>query len=285
MPPADAGTAVRGLPYPAPGRARRGLTGPTPLRWGELEEIDDPAELETVFATPPAIHRFPGAMARRVQALCAALAEDYDADAAAAPQIAADQAKSLIAQHVQPYVVEGWGREQTSLVYLPLVAGDGPLALTGVVEVVAEGLVEALAQLAMALRALLLALPLGLHRVELLAQVGELPLDVIDLGVAALRSYDSIAAGAEASFMRNVARGALRSISTVRSSTTCSPASSLASPRITSSAPTISWASRPSFCARAVRSWERSANASWSARETACSSATFSAVSPIESVP
>ncbi|MGH3060172.1 MAG: HhH-GPD-type base excision DNA repair protein, partial [Gaiellaceae bacterium] len=37
----------------------------------------DPAELEAVFRTRPAIHRFPGNMARRVQELCAAVAEDY----------------------------------------------------------------------------------------------------------------------------------------------------------------------------------------------------------------
>jgi uncharacterized HhH-GPD family protein len=37
----------------------------------------DPGELETVFRTRPAIHRFPGNMARRVQELCAAIVEDY----------------------------------------------------------------------------------------------------------------------------------------------------------------------------------------------------------------
>lgn len=37
----------------------------------------DPAELEAVFRERPAIHRFPGNMARRVQELCAAVAEDY----------------------------------------------------------------------------------------------------------------------------------------------------------------------------------------------------------------
>jgi len=56
----------------------------------------------------------------------------------------------------------------------------------------------------------------------------------------ATSSGSTIAAGAEASFIRNVARGALRSISTVRSSMTCRPESSLASPEMTSSAPTIS---------------------------------------------
>jgi uncharacterized HhH-GPD family protein len=37
----------------------------------------DPGELEEAFRQRPAIHRFPGNMARRVQELCAAIAEDY----------------------------------------------------------------------------------------------------------------------------------------------------------------------------------------------------------------
>jgi uncharacterized HhH-GPD family protein len=37
----------------------------------------DPAELEAIFRQKPAIHRFPGNMAGRVQELCAVIAEDY----------------------------------------------------------------------------------------------------------------------------------------------------------------------------------------------------------------
>jgi uncharacterized HhH-GPD family protein len=37
-------------------------------------------ELEAVFKERPAIHRFPGSMAARVQGLCATLAERYDGD-------------------------------------------------------------------------------------------------------------------------------------------------------------------------------------------------------------
>jgi uncharacterized HhH-GPD family protein len=37
----------------------------------------DPGELEAIFRQRPAIHRFPGNMARRVQELCAAVVEDY----------------------------------------------------------------------------------------------------------------------------------------------------------------------------------------------------------------
>ena len=38
----------------------------------------DPAELEEAFRQKPAIHRFPGNMARRVHELCAAIEHDYD---------------------------------------------------------------------------------------------------------------------------------------------------------------------------------------------------------------
>jgi uncharacterized HhH-GPD family protein len=41
----------------------------------------DPEELVAVFRQQPAVHRFPGNMAGRVQALSAAIAGDYDGDA------------------------------------------------------------------------------------------------------------------------------------------------------------------------------------------------------------
>ena len=41
----------------------------------------DPGRLEEVFRERPAIHRFPGSMAKRVQALCALVADEYDGDA------------------------------------------------------------------------------------------------------------------------------------------------------------------------------------------------------------
>jgi uncharacterized HhH-GPD family protein len=41
----------------------------------------DPAALEAAFRERPAIHRFPGAMARRVQELCAFVVERYGGDA------------------------------------------------------------------------------------------------------------------------------------------------------------------------------------------------------------
>src|SRR6185437_1627539 len=42
----------------------------------------DPAELSAVFSIRPALHRFPGSMAARVQALCVAIVDQYDGDAA-----------------------------------------------------------------------------------------------------------------------------------------------------------------------------------------------------------
>lgn len=42
----------------------------------------DPEALVAIFAQPPALHRFPKAMAARVQEVCRALVEHYDGDAA-----------------------------------------------------------------------------------------------------------------------------------------------------------------------------------------------------------
>ncbi len=66
---------------------QKAFSGPLELRrrLGHLDAARiaaiDPAELDTVFRTPPALHRFPGSMAGKVQALCAAIATDYDDDA------------------------------------------------------------------------------------------------------------------------------------------------------------------------------------------------------------
>lgn len=42
----------------------------------------DPDRLDAVFRGPPALHRFPGAMGKRTQALCQMLVDDYGGDAA-----------------------------------------------------------------------------------------------------------------------------------------------------------------------------------------------------------
>jgi uncharacterized HhH-GPD family protein len=65
---------------------QKAFAGPAEIRrrLGHLDPAriaaTDPAELERVFRERPAIHRFPAAMAGRVQALCAAVATDYGGD-------------------------------------------------------------------------------------------------------------------------------------------------------------------------------------------------------------
>ena len=62
---------------------QKAFAGPLELRrrLGALDAVAiagmDPGELEEVFRARPAIHRFPGSMARRVQELCAAVAEEH----------------------------------------------------------------------------------------------------------------------------------------------------------------------------------------------------------------
>jgi uncharacterized HhH-GPD family protein len=55
----------------------------------------DPDELGAVFARTPALHRFPGSMAKRVQALCRAVVEQYDGDVTRVWSTAADGAELL----------------------------------------------------------------------------------------------------------------------------------------------------------------------------------------------
>ena len=65
------------------------FSGPLKLRdrlGGRLDAAEiaayDPDKLDAVFRGPPALHRFPGSMAKRTQALCQHLVEHYDGRAA-----------------------------------------------------------------------------------------------------------------------------------------------------------------------------------------------------------
>jgi uncharacterized HhH-GPD family protein len=66
---------------------QKAFSGPLELkrRIGTLDAAAmaamDTAELESVFVRRPALHRFPGNMARRTQALCEAIVRDYGGDA------------------------------------------------------------------------------------------------------------------------------------------------------------------------------------------------------------
>jgi uncharacterized HhH-GPD family protein len=65
---------------------QKAFSGPLEIRrrLGHLDPARiaaaDPDELAQVFRTPPAIHRYPGSMAQRVQALCATIAGQYAGD-------------------------------------------------------------------------------------------------------------------------------------------------------------------------------------------------------------
>ncbi|NUT31920.1 MAG: Fe-S cluster assembly protein HesB [Hamadaea sp.] len=71
----------------------------------------EPEGFAKVFATVPAIHRFPGSMAERTQKLCAAVAEDYDGDAARIWTEAAD-GKDLFARLS---ALPGYGKQKAQI--------------------------------------------------------------------------------------------------------------------------------------------------------------------------
>jgi uncharacterized HhH-GPD family protein len=77
------------------------FTGPLKLkqRLGTLEPgkiaATDPAKLEAAFREKPAIHRFPGNMAKRVQDLAALVADEYGGNAARVWTEAADSDELL----------------------------------------------------------------------------------------------------------------------------------------------------------------------------------------------
>jgi len=67
---------------------QKAFSGPLELK-RRIDTLDaaaiagmDPGELDRAFRERPALHRFPGTMAMRTQELCAAIATDYDGDAA-----------------------------------------------------------------------------------------------------------------------------------------------------------------------------------------------------------
>ena len=66
---------------------QKAFSGPLELhrRLGNLDPAriagTDPAKLDRIFRQRPALHRFPGAMAKRVQALARAISDQYGGDA------------------------------------------------------------------------------------------------------------------------------------------------------------------------------------------------------------
>ena len=78
------------------------------LSAADLAEREDLAEL---FARTPAVHRFPGSMAGRVQELCRALVADYGGRAEAVWQDAADGADLLRRMQALP----GFGTQKAQI--------------------------------------------------------------------------------------------------------------------------------------------------------------------------
>src|SRR5207244_7865756 len=76
----------------------------------------NPEALSLLFSTPPALHRFPGSMAARVQALCRAIVEEYGGDAAAIWTTAADGPELLKRMKALP----GFG-EQKAKIFVALL--------------------------------------------------------------------------------------------------------------------------------------------------------------------
>src|SRR6478735_11361698 len=103
----------------------RAFAGPALIaeRVGTPDRLDpqqlasyDPEELTAVFRGPPAVHRYPGSMAERVQAVCAVIVEDYDGDASALWTTAAS-GKEL---HARLLALPGYG-DQKARIFVALL--------------------------------------------------------------------------------------------------------------------------------------------------------------------
>jgi uncharacterized HhH-GPD family protein len=131
---------------------QKAFSGPLELR-GRIGALDaeaiagmDPGELEQAFRERPALHRFPGTMARRTQELCAAIAEEYGGDAARVwveatdgadlkkrllglPGIGEMKAKTLVAVLGKQFGVRPPGWEEVAPAHTCLGDVDSPEAL------------------------------------------------------------------------------------------------------------------------------------------------------------
>jgi len=131
---------------------QKAFSGPLELRQrlGHLDAAKiaamPPEELADAFRERPALHRFPGSMAGKVQALCAAIADEYGNDAATVwtkavdgpdlerrllglPGIGEMKAKSLIAVLGKRFGVRPPGYEQVAPTWPTLGDVDSAEAL------------------------------------------------------------------------------------------------------------------------------------------------------------
>ncbi len=95
----------------------KAFRGPAVLleRLGHLDAAQiadaDPEGFAAVMAKPPAVHRFPGSMAKRVQDLCRALVDDHGGRAEAVWEGAEDGAEVLRRLEALP----GFGRQKAQI--------------------------------------------------------------------------------------------------------------------------------------------------------------------------
>jgi uncharacterized HhH-GPD family protein len=98
-------------------KMEKAFSGPYELRerLGHLDAVRiarmGPDELDAVFRQRPALHRFPGNMARRVQRLCQIVAERYGGDAAAIWRDVPDGAE--LARRIS--ALPGFGEQKTQI--------------------------------------------------------------------------------------------------------------------------------------------------------------------------
>jgi uncharacterized HhH-GPD family protein len=98
-------------------KMEKAFSGPYELkqRLGHLEAGQiarmEPDRLDAVFRERPALHRFPGNMARRVQQLCQVIASEYEGDAAAIWRDARDGAD--LARRIS--ALPGFGEQKTQI--------------------------------------------------------------------------------------------------------------------------------------------------------------------------
>ena len=95
----------------------RAFAGPAKVleRFGSLDPARiaeaDPEEFAALCATPPAVHRFPGSMAARLQALAALVVEEYDGDTARLWTEAAD-GRDLLKRVM---AIPGFGKQKAQI--------------------------------------------------------------------------------------------------------------------------------------------------------------------------
>lgn len=133
-------------------RMEKAFRGPYDLR-ERLGHLDapriarmDPAKLDEVFRARPALHRFPGTMARRVQAMSGVVAKEYGGDASriwktapdgatlakrlrALPGLGEPKVKTLIAILGKRFAIRPPGWEKEAIARQSLGDVDSPEAL------------------------------------------------------------------------------------------------------------------------------------------------------------